>query len=163
MARNPTKPQRKKRRPPHRGEAERIAARREKVFELRKAGSHYSAIGAALKINKSTVCRDIAAAMADLQTLTKEAAEDVRQLELARLDRLLAKLEKGGLKRGDHRAVAAAVRISERRAKLLGLDAPTKLAGHDGGALVPSPDLSSLSAEELEALAALVAKVNPPV
>ena len=122
-----------KARPPHPGEAERIAARRVKAMELRKAGHSFRAIGTALQVNASTVCRDIADEMAELKTLTGQAAEDTRQLELERLDRLWTKLEAHGLKRGDYRAVLAAVRISERRAKLLGLDAPTKLAGPTGG------------------------------
>jgi hypothetical protein len=37
-----------------------------------------------------------------------------------------------GIKDGDPRAVLAAIRIMERRAKLFGLDAPTTIAGPDG-------------------------------
>jgi hypothetical protein len=37
-----------------------------------------------------------------------------------------------GIRAGDPRAVMAMVRIMERRAKLFGLDAPTKIAGPEG-------------------------------
>lgn len=137
---NATKAQRNKRRkrPPHPGEAERIATRRAKVMELRKQGLSFRAIAAQVRSDCGTVCRDVAAEMAELKTLTHQAAEDARAIELARLDRLWHMLERHGLKHGDHRAVIAAVRISDRRAKLLGLDAPTKLAGHDGGPIQPA-------------------------
>jgi len=54
------------------------------------------------------------------------------------------------------------VRILDRQAKLLGLDAPQKLA-HSGKVEVDSkPDLSALSADELQALRALT-KLDPKV
>lgn len=145
----------------HRGADERIATRRVQALDLRKAGRSYREIAARLKVDVSTAWDDVQAEMEALRGLATTQAEAVKELELQRLDRLLAKLEAHGLKRGDHRAVSAAVRISERRAKLLGLDAPTKLAGHDGGPLVPAADLSKLSPADLDALEAVLAKATP--
>jgi hypothetical protein len=63
-----------------------------------------------------------------------EAAEDVRELETQRLDAMLFAL-RTKIKQGDVRAIDTAIRIADRRAKLLGLDAPTRneLCGHNGG------------------------------
>jgi len=124
-----------KARPPHPGEAERIADRRAKVWALRLKRQSYAAIAAQVGCDKSTVCRDLAADRAELVALRKEAAEDEREMALELLDRLWAALETKGLKRGDHRAVTAAVRIIERRSRLLGLDAPVKLANPNGTGL----------------------------
>lgn len=118
------------------GHDERIAARRTQALELRKQGKSYRAIATACGVDVATAWDDIQAEMGELRKLAGAAAEEARELELQRLDRWQEKLEGAGLKSGDHRAVMAAVRISERRAKLLGLDAPTKLAGPNGGPLV---------------------------
>ena len=66
-----------------------------------------------------------------LDRVTTKRAARLRDLEAARLDRLTQALEPG-ITAGDPRAILAAVRVMERRAKLFGLDAPTTLAGPDG-------------------------------
>lgn len=133
-----------KKRPPHPGEDERIAVRRVRALEMRKAGATYRQIAAALSIEACTAWRDVQAEMIALRQLAVEGAEDVRELELQRLDRLWVKLEQNGLQRGDHRAVSAAVRISERRAKLLGLDAPVRVQP-----VAPERSLETLTDEQL--------------
>jgi hypothetical protein len=40
-----------------------------------------------------------------------------------------------GIRNGDPRAIGAAVRLMERRARLFGLDAPTEFSGPNGGPL----------------------------
>ena len=67
---------------------------------------------------------DVQDELARLDAVIKQRAERLRDLEVARLDRLTRALEVG-ITDGDPRAVVAAVRLMERRAKLLGLDAPT--------------------------------------
>lgn len=158
--RNATKGQQKRKRPPHPGEAERIADRRVHAFELRMAGHSYRDIGRMLSVNASTVCRDIHEEMAARLTLTTEAAEDYRALDLERLDVAIQGLMPMA-RAGEPKSVMALMRTLERRAKLLGLDAPTKLAGHDGGALVPAHDLTKLTPQELAALEAALAKATP--
>lgn len=149
----------KKNRPPHPGEAERILDRRVHVFELRMAGHSYRDIGRMLGIAPSTVCKDIAAETA-LRTAQKDAAaEDYRALDLERIDVAVQGLMPMA-RAGEPKSVMALMRTLDRRAKLLGLDAPTKLAGHDGGALIGT-DLSKLSAKDLAALEALLAKAVP--
>jgi hypothetical protein len=60
---------------------------------------------------------------AALAQLVVPAAEEYRAMETVRLDTYLGALSPQ-IEGGDFRAVGTAVRISERRSKLLGLDAP---------------------------------------
>jgi hypothetical protein len=56
----------------------------------------------------------------------REAATELREIELQRLDRMFLGLWAKS-RAGDEKAVAASIRIMERRAKLLGLDAPAQV------------------------------------
>ena len=58
-----------------------------------------------------------------LKEITREAAEDVRTMELERLDRMFG-VHYLNAQAGDVDAVGAAMRIMDRRAKLLGIDLP---------------------------------------
>jgi hypothetical protein len=78
-----------------------------KALDLRKAGATYAAVKAALN---ATV---------------KDAADDVRNLEVERLDAMLLNLWPQ-VQKANQGAVDRVLRIMERRAKLLGLDAPVK-------------------------------------
>lgn len=71
-----------------------------------------------------------------------EAAEEVRQFEVDRLDMMLQGLVDKGLFEGDIDAVKAGLSLMARRAKLLGLDAPTEINQRGGGTvqLVVNPD-----------------------
>jgi len=124
----PNKKEIQRRRPPHPGEEEQIAARRVQALNLRKAGASYRAIAQQLGVDVSTAWSDVQAELGALRALATTAAEDVRALELQRLDALTAGLfVKATQQGGDARAVMALVRVSDRRAKLLGLDAPVKV------------------------------------
>lgn len=104
------------------------------MLELRIEGRSYREIGKALDVNASTVCKDLAAERVQNEALRAEAREDERALDLARLDTAIHGLTKA-VKKGNPKAVISYIRCLDRRAKLLGLDAPTKLAGPTGGAL----------------------------
>jgi hypothetical protein len=72
-----------------------------------------------------------------LKAMNEEHAGDIRDLEIERLDALLEGLwEKAS--NGDERAVNSALKIMERRSRLLGLDAPTttQITGKDGSPIV---------------------------
>lgn len=105
------------------GENERIAERRVRAFELRKAGTSYREIGRQLGIDVHTAHGDISAELAALREQTVDQAEELRALELERLDAMTAGLW-SEVQSGSSPAVSAAVRVSERRSRLLGLDAP---------------------------------------
>ena len=116
------------------GTRENAAARRLQVLELRKAGASMRAIARQVGCSVSTAHKHLWAALGELATEQRGKADSLRTLELERLDRYLFALEPA-ISRGEPRAIAAAVRIMERRARFLGLDAamlgeqPADLAG----------------------------------
>src|SRR5207247_2622066 len=99
------------------------AERRQRSFDLRRAGVSYRGIGRELGISEAQAHRDVKAVMARLAELEKNSAEEYRTMELARLDLAAAALARR-LGQGDPHVVNAWVRVSESRRKLLGLDAP---------------------------------------
>jgi hypothetical protein len=108
----------------------RIAAaeRARQALELRKAGAQYADIATTLGYaDASGAYRAVSRALAKL---TAEPAAELRELELLRLDRMLQAIWEQVI-RGSHGAVDRALRISESRRKLLGLDAPQKIAPTD--------------------------------
>lgn len=113
-----------------------------KALELRRAGVDYATIARQLGYsNRGTVHRMVQKAMA---RVNKEPAEALRNLEQERLDRLQAAVWQDALK-GSYGAVDRVIRIMERRAKLLGLDAPTAITNEVTGEITvqfgfPRPD-----------------------
>lgn len=106
------------------------AERRRQALELRKAGATYQQIAKQLKYaGKGNVCRDIERAIAEITT---EPAEDVKKIELARLDALLVGIWTKASK-GDPMLIDRVIRIMDRRAKYLGLDAPVKTRNEHSG------------------------------
>lgn len=99
------------------------ARKREAALRMREAGAtlqqiadkHYSG-------HRANAHRALTQAIRDLPV---ESAEEVRKLENARLDAMLLGHWKNAT-RGDHQATGAVVRIMERRARMLGTDAPTQ-------------------------------------
>jgi len=63
--------------------------------------------------------------MAQLETAAIETAEEIRRLELERLDAMLFAIGPE-VRKGSYGAIDRALKIMERRARLLGLDAPVK-------------------------------------
>jgi hypothetical protein len=159
---------------------------RRRCLELRLTGMTNAQIGDQLGLQRSTVCRHIKEALADIP---KAEADALRGLEVEKLDReerfINAQLsarhiawasngkvvmdidEKTGkpYKLEDPGPVFAAVGklldIANRRAKLLGLDSPTKIE-QSGSVEVTTahPDLSVLTDEEYAAYKAMNAKLR---
>lgn len=107
--------------------------RRLQALDLRKAGASFRAIGAQLNISHEQARTDVMQSLQELAHEQREKTQEYRQLELERLDRMLMAIWTQAAK-GDLQAVDRALKISDRRAKLLGLDAPVKqeLTGADG-------------------------------
>lgn len=105
-----------------------------RALELRKAGYSYRAIAEELGISVSAAYRATTRALKRLNEKTQEEAEVVRRLELERLDDLLLAMWPKA-QNGDQGAVDRILRIMERRARLLGLDAPLKEETDIGTAL----------------------------
>lgn len=92
-----------------------------RALELRKQGLTFEKI--AEKCGYADKRSAQRAVMSAIQAITREPAEGVRELELARLDEMLAMLWPKMLK-GDQWAVDRILAIMERRSRFLGLDAP---------------------------------------
>jgi hypothetical protein len=135
-----------------------------RVLTMRKAGVPFEVIADRVGYkDKSGAYRAWERAMKGLVT---EPAEELRKLELARLDDLLFAIWKKGTE-GDLGAIDKLLKISERRAKLAGLDMPTmlknELTGPGGGPIQVSEeeyDLDLLTVEEVVQLQALLTKAR---
>lgn len=108
------------------GQEEGAAVRRAEALELRIAAASYRQIGKQLGVSEKTAYYDVQRELARLQTMRTKRAEDLRGLELARLDRMALALNRK-IAGGEERAITAMLRLMERRARLLGLDAATKV------------------------------------
>ena len=145
------------------GTRENAAERRVKALELRKSGASYRLIGAQLGVSEKTAHQDVRQALASLAELEQSTADEYRAMELMRLDMAALGIAQK-LRYGYPAVIGAWVKISESRRKLLGLDAPTKIAptNPDGTAaytdlrstvlniLAPYPELRLLLAEQLD-------------
>jgi len=121
------------------------------ALELRVSGASFRQIGEALSVSKPRAFRIVRKALDELVEHCTETAERVRQLELHRLDRYRLALDS---RKSDPRTVDTLIRISERVAKLHGLDAPQRIeqSGPDGGPIQTQeqvPDYSKLTLDEL--------------
>lgn len=96
--------------------------RRVLALNMRRAGATYATIGAALGIAENSALRLVQRA---LNAMQRESADGVRRMELERLDAMWAAAWPG-IELGDPAAIRSGISIMERRAKLLGLDAPTQ-------------------------------------
>jgi hypothetical protein len=128
--------------------------RRQRCLELRVAGLSCAQIGREVGIDESTAARHVREALAELATMKLDDAEHLRELELARIDKLIRSAERilarhhvkvsgGNVVRDldpatgqlvviedDGPAMTAIGRLQslyESRRKLLGLDAPAKV------------------------------------
>jgi hypothetical protein len=94
---------------------------------LRREGNTYADSGVQLGISRQHAHQLVSDELRQLRTETGEATDDMRRLELDRLDAmamtlgLLTKVD-----RGDTAAIQTVLKIMDRHAKLLGLDAPEK-------------------------------------
>lgn len=105
------------------------AERRRNALGLRRNGATYEQIAEALDISVSTARNYIKDALEAITKDIAETADEIRELELQRLDhmlRVLAPKIETSAAEGDYRPMQMQLRIQERRAKLLGLDAPSK-------------------------------------
>lgn len=133
------------------------------ALELRKAGVGFGDI--AERLGYADASGAYRAVKTALKKTLQEPADEVRRIELERLDRMLLGLWPKATK-GDTWAVDRVLRIMERRAGLLGLDAPKRVenTGKDGGPIrletEPRHDFSALSPEEQFALDQMLAKVE---
>jgi transcriptional regulator len=125
-----------------RGQSEEAAERRVRALQLRILGLSYRRIAAELNVSEAQSFRDVQSELDRLAKQAQENAEQLRTLELRRLDEMQAAIApqlfpaKGN--NANLGAIDRALRIMERRARLLGLDAPEKkeMSGADGSPLL---------------------------
>ena len=140
--------------PRPKGEAERLAVRRLAAMKYRMAGASYRTIAEKLTEERAqaysdehgvsferamkkiphvgvrTVWDDVTAEYEELRRETEVQRADSMAMENARLDQVFSKAL-SLLSKGDVSAGRLAVAVMARRAKLNGLDAPTKIAPTD--------------------------------
>lgn len=119
--------------------------RRRKAVELRRAGASYAHIAATLDMAPSSVHKTVCKALAQLKDDIADQATLLQAQEADRLDHLQVKLWARAAG-GDLAAIDRVLRLMERRARLLGLDAPQRIApttpdgsaAWDAGAMTPA-------------------------
>jgi hypothetical protein len=100
--------------------------KRKQALQLRLAGATYQEIADALGYaNRNGAFFIVTSA---LKSIPKEEANELRELEKQRLDRLQRAVAKRAHD-GEIGAVLASLKISESRRRLLGLDEPVKIHG----------------------------------
>lgn len=94
-----------------------------RAYELRRDGMSYKDIAKVLGIAHGTARNWI---VAELERTAAEPREEVRKIEVERLDYLYSKL-KPRIDQGESQAINSALKVMDRRAKLLGLDMPVQV------------------------------------
>lgn len=125
------------------------------MLKMRQMGASYEAIARHFNLNKKTVWERVTQMIRDMPA---DDATVLRALEARKYDVLEAQLQEG-IKEGDTKAILAALRVSERRCRLLGLDMPEQfevridaetqaLADQVAGALRELANLTPVGDEE---------------
>lgn len=123
-----------------RGKAEAAHVRRQKALDLRCAGARYRQIGKELGVSWVQAFRDVETALAETDAVTKKKAERLRDIDVARCERLIMSMTPKA-RQGDAKAVHAILHAMERAAKLLGTDAPERVL--HAGMIIASEQLAS--------------------
>ena len=142
------------------GEALENEARRDEAMNLRIVGKTYKQIGIAMGYSEARAHKVVTKELARIREERAETINDVRDMELERLDHLFAiamgRADPPETKDPDllelqaenrMKAIDRAVKLMDRRAKLLGLDAPKRI-----DTSITNNPLSTASDEELDKL-----------
>lgn len=97
--------------------------RKQAAYDLRLRGKSYNVIAQELGIGKGTAHRWVQEILDAIVLPTREA---VAKQEVDRLMRYLDKLDER-VEEGDDKAIALAIKVSERLTKMLGVDQPTQV------------------------------------
>lgn len=151
-----TKSKKNRGKSPTKGASEAAEVRKQKAYELRCKGLTYQQIGDALGVSIKTAHEYVDEVWKYNRERTADSADKLREMELAKLDELEARwmplalaaeldVSKEVIKGDDNvvhieldawdagmKAVDRVLKIQERRAKLLGIEAPQKVehSGH---------------------------------
>lgn len=101
------------------------AEKRRKALSLRAQGKTYQQIADEVGwSNRTLACRYV---QRELKDVPKEEATHLRQLEMERLDALTNAVWPLAMT-GDTRSIETCLKLMERRAKMIGLDSPSKIS-----------------------------------
>lgn len=103
------------------------AENRQAVLQLRRAGFTYARISEQVGLSAGRCVKIVNACLAEFATDAAEQVEELRRLQLCRIDHALAAIS-AKISTGHLGAIDRMVRLEERRSRLLGLDAPTRVA-----------------------------------
>lgn len=101
---------------------------KKEALQLRLEGMTYAEIAERMGKSVSTVHGYVADSLAEV---TKDVSEQLRDVEAARLDALQHAIWERAID-GDLSAMDRVIKIVDRRARLLGLDAPQQVAVNNG-------------------------------
>lgn len=137
--------------------------RRLRALDLRIAGKTIRQIATATDVSIAQAHADVTAALDEVRALEVGKAQELRALELERLDlAVLALMPKIRLRGKDLLgAVDRLVRVSERRARLCGLDMPVKTAITDPTGEIPYDGPEALAALDIQ-LSQMSARADEP-
>lgn len=122
---------------------------------MRLAGASYQQIADQFGIDVSNAYRTIERALKETR---QQPADEVRKMELERLDRIMLAHWKRALE-GDPKSSATVMSIMERRARMLGLDAPVKTVNQNHNTNV---DVESDRGRAVTVLAGILAARGAP-
>ncbi len=104
----------------------RLADRRSQVLQMTIAGKTTDAIAGEFELSRQTISNDLRKALESQEASMLTGAAEVRRIQHLRLtqalDAIWIKIKEGNLD-----AIATMVRLLDREAKLLGLDAPQRI------------------------------------
>lgn len=103
------------------------AERKKTAVELRKLGFSYQKIADKIGVSRQAAHKMVLKALQELNQETAEGAEEVRRLELERLDEWHLRVAQEMTAGRALPAIDRGLRIMERRAKLVGLEPPPEV------------------------------------
>lgn len=106
------------------------AERERQAVSLRIAGATYAQIAERLGVTPPAVYKMVTKHLVEVAKHTADSAEQLRAIELQRLDALQAALWADAM-RGDEQKTDRVLKVMAQRAKLLGLNAPELFAPTD--------------------------------
>ena len=95
------------------------------ALKYRKLGMSYQQIADRMDMSLAGAYKAVKRAIARITKEADDVAEEVRAIELQRLDELTLTYQPRAMK-GDEKAAKLVIQVMDRRAKLLGIDAPSK-------------------------------------
>ena len=101
------------------------AERRKVAVNLRVAGATFTQIGDQLGVSRQAAHQMVTKALDELAAQVSESADQLRAIELHRLDAMTAALWSGAMS-GDEQKIDRVIKLMNRRAAMLGLDRPVK-------------------------------------